>query len=118
MTVGRVHHPTCDVSVAAFGDHDAFACDDAEVWIEDEMILVSYFDDDGIVVLEGWPREGGGWELSARSRPRRAFLAPMADSPGVLEGEIDEQGEVARWRLTLGEPAALAEPSAPDAGKR
>ena len=53
MTVGRVHHPTCDVSVAAFGDHDAFACDDAEVWIEGEMILVSYFDDNGIVVLEG-----------------------------------------------------------------
>ncbi len=102
----RVHHPVCDVSVAAFGDAEAFACDDAEVWIDGDQILVSYFDDDGIVVLEGWPREEGGWEFSARSRPRRAFLAPMADSPHRLEGEIEEHGEVATWRLTLGAPAA------------
>ena len=101
----RVHHPTCRVSVEAFGDTEAFECDDAEVWIDGDQILVSYFDEDGIVVLEGWPRDAGGWEFSARSRPRRAFLAPMADDRGVLEGEIDEHGEVAGWRLTLGEPA-------------
>ena len=101
----RVHHPVCAVSVAAFGETEAFACDDAEVWIDGDQILVSYFDDDGIVVLEGWPRDEGGWEFSARSRPRRAFLAPMADSPHILEGEIDEHGDVAVWRLTLGEPA-------------
>ena len=29
---GRVHHPVCAVSVAAFGDTEAFECDDAEVW--------------------------------------------------------------------------------------
>ena len=103
--MSRVHHPVCAVSVAAFGETEAFECDDAEVWIDGEQILVSYFDDDGIVVLEGWPREEGGWEFSARSRPRRAFLAPMADSSDVLEGEIDEQGEVAVWRLVLGEPS-------------
>ena len=103
---GRVHHPACAVSVAAFGETEAFECDDGEVWIDGDQILVSYFDDDGIVVLEGWPREEGGWEFSARSRPRRAFLAPMADSSHILEGEIDECGEVAVWRLTLGEPAA------------
>ena len=102
---GRVHHPVCAVSVAAFGDTEAFECDDAEVWIDGDQILVSYFDDDGIVVLEGWPRDAGGWEFSARSRPRRAFLAPMPETPDTLEGEIDEHGEVATWRLTLGEPA-------------
>lgn len=103
--MSRVHHPACRVSVAAFGDAPAFECDDAEVWIEGGRILISYFDDEGIVVLEGWPRDGGGWEFSGRSRPRRAFLAPMSDSPGDLEGEIDEHGEIAVWRLTLGEPA-------------
>lgn len=103
--MSRVHHPACRITVAAFGETEAFECDDAEVWIEGEQILVSYFDDDGIVVLEGWPRDGGGWEFSGRSRPRRAFLAPMSDSSRDLEGEIDEHGQVAVWCLTLGEPA-------------
>ena len=100
----RVHYPECEVEVDAWGDRDAFACDDAEVWIEGDAILVSYFDDEGIVVLEGRPREGGGWTLAARSRPRRAFLAPMGDSPDALVGEIDELGEIAGWRLRLGAP--------------
>lgn len=99
--MSRRHHSDCAVFVGAFGDREAFACDDAEVWIEDDAILVSYFDDDGMVVLEGRSRAEGGWQLSARSRPRRAFLAPMSDSPDILEGEIDEQGEVAEWRLDL-----------------
>lgn len=99
----RAHYSACEVSVAAFGDQEAFSCEDAEVWLEDDAILVSYFDEEGIVVLEGRPRAGGGWDLSARSRPRRAFLAPMSDSPEELEGEIDEHGETAAWRLVLGE---------------
>ena len=100
----RIHYAACDVEVDARESHDAFACDDAEVWIEGDAILVSYFDDDGIVVLEGRRRSGGGWELQARSRPRRAFLAPMGDSREAFVGEIDEQGEVTGWRLRLGAP--------------
>ncbi len=100
----RIHYPVCDVTVDARESRDAFACDDAEVWIEGDAMLVSYFDDDGIVVLEGRPREGGGWEFMARSRPWRAFLAPMGDSPESFVGEIDEQGEVAGWHLRLGVP--------------
>lgn len=105
--MGRIHYPECDVEVAAFGDTDAFACDDAEVWIDGDMILVSYFDDDGIVVLEGTREGENGWQFRARSRPRRAFLAPMAETPDILIGEIDEQGETAIWRLSLREPATL-----------
>jgi hypothetical protein len=100
----RVHHPDSKVEVEAWGDHDRFECDDAEVWLDAETILVSYFDDEGVVVLEGRPDAEGGWELSARSRPRRASLRPIADTPGGLEGEIEEQEQVATWRLRLGVP--------------
>ncbi len=98
----RVHYVDCTVEVDARGDCEAFACDDAEVRVEGDAILISYFDDDGIVVLEGRSREQGGWALMARSRPRRAFLAPMGESSATFVGEIDEQGEVAGWRLRLG----------------
>ena len=106
----RVHHPACEIEVEAWGDREAFVCDDAEVWIEGDSILISYFDDEGIVVLEGRPDDELGWMLSARSRPRQAFLRPMDESPGAsigrpetdFVGEINEQGEIAIWRLRLG----------------
>ena len=102
--MSRIYYPECRVEVDEDGDRDGFECDDAEVWIEEASILISYFDDDGIVVLEGRPDEASGWILSARSRPRRAILTPMTDSPGSFAGEFDEQGEVAAWRLHLGNP--------------
>jgi hypothetical protein len=98
----RIHYVDCSVEVEAWGDCEAFACDDAEARIEGDVILISYFDEQGIVVLEGRSGERGGWTFMARSRPRRAFLAPMGDSPDTLVGEIDEQGEVTGWQLRLG----------------
>jgi hypothetical protein len=103
--MSRVHYPDSAIQIEGWSHHGAFECDDAEVWIEGDLILISYFDDDGIVVLEGHPDEEGGWALSARSRPRRAFLKPMSEAIGHFAGELDEQGEVAVWRLRLGEPA-------------
>ena len=97
----RVHYVECQVEVEESGDREAFECDDAEVWIEDESILISYFDHEGIVVLEGRPDDDSGWTLSARSRPWRAFLKPMSEASGSFVGEIGEQGEVATWRLRL-----------------
>lgn len=116
---GRRYHPECHIEVDALGDSEPFECDDAEVWVEAEAMLISYFDDEGIVVLEGWhadasestdassrATDAGDWTLAARSRPRRAFLRRMADAPGRYEGEIEEQGETAGWRLRLGPPEA------------
>jgi hypothetical protein len=105
--MSRLHYPECRVEVAESETREAFECDDAEVWIEEKSILISYFDDEGIVVLEGRPDEASGWTLSARSRPRQAFLKPMTDSPGSYIGEINEQGEVAGWRLRLGLPDSV-----------
>lgn len=104
--MSRIHYPECRVEVDGNAEIEPFECEDAEVWIEGGSILISYFDDDGIVVLEGRPDEDSGWTLSARSRPRQAFLRPMSESPGSFAGEIDEQGEVAAWRLHLGAPDA------------
>lgn len=114
--MSRVHHPACRVAVEAWGGREAFDCDDAEVWIDGDAILVSYFDDEGIVVLEGRREGTDGWRLTARSRPRRAFLRPMDEAPGSFVGEIDEQGEVAGWRLSLGPPGT--EGGAPESAER
>ena len=110
--MSRIHYTECLIAVEATADRGSFECDDAEVWIEEESIRISYFDDDGIVVLEGSPEKAtdtseatfGAWTLSARSRPWRAFLRPMDEAPGTYTGEIDEHGEIAVWRLRLGEP--------------
>ncbi len=104
--MSRIHYPDSEVEVGALGADGAtaFSCDDAEIWIEDALILISYFDEDGIVVLEGSADGDQGWELKARSRPRRAFLRPHPEKAGCFVGEIDEQGETAAWRVSLGAP--------------
>jgi len=102
----RIFYPECRIEVASCGDRDAFACDDAEVWIEDDSILVSYCDDEGIVVLEGRSDRAAGWTLGGRSRPRRATLRPVEGEHRCYAGSVDELGETGRWTLRLGVPAA------------
>ena len=101
----RSYYPDSRVEVSAWEDQEAFECDDAEVWIEDGSMLISYFDADGIVVLEGHLGPGNGWALVARSRPRRATLRPIGSDVRGFEGSIDEQGVSIRWTLRLGTPA-------------
>ena len=107
--MSRRYHPDCLVEVSAWGSREPVRCDDAEVWIEGDAILVCYFDDEGIVVLEGRSDGVGGWQLAARSRPRRAFLEPDANEDRLYVGEIEEHGEGAGWRLRLSEPEARDE---------
>ena len=111
--MSRRFFPDSCVEVDPIGDQDAFSCEDAEVWMEGAAILVSYFDDDGIVVLEGIREEGSEYALTARSRPRRATLLPVAESDGVPEaaarsfaGTVSEGTETARWKLVLGSEVA------------
>lgn len=107
----RRFFPDSCVEVDSIGDQDAFSCDDAEVWMEGHAILVSYFDEDGIVVLEGLSENGSDYTLMARSRPRSATLARVSGEgvggdaavfPEEYVGSISEQGETAHWKLTLG----------------
>jgi hypothetical protein len=100
----RVFYPDCRVEVAAWGEREAWVCEDAEVWIEGDAILISYFDEDGIVVLEGRADPPAGWQLAARSRPRRATLTAIENDPRSYTGRIEEQGESGSWALRLGKP--------------
>jgi hypothetical protein len=112
----RIYHPDSRIaiepadSVGASETFEVFECEDAEVWIEGDSILISYFDDEGIVVLEGRGDEIGGWALTGRSRPRRGRLEPGRAAPGEFAGELEEHGERGRWSLRLGAPVACDSP--------
>lgn len=106
--MSRIFYADSLIEVEAWGDREAFCCDDAEVWIEDASILVSYFDDEGIVVLEGHSDGASGWVLAARSRPRRATLSPTEAGGRSFAGSIEELNESGAWRLRLGEPTVAS----------
>ncbi len=75
-----------------------FECDDGEVRLDGTVLLVSYFDDQGPVVLAG-PEEGDGhFRLVARSRPRTATLSRAGDR---LEGDWVEGDERGTWWIEL-----------------
>lgn len=48
--------------------------DDADLQLREGALLLSYWDDQGAVVLVGDEREPGCYELHARTRPRRCTL--------------------------------------------
>ncbi len=73
---------------------------DSLVGIDEGSILVAYMDEDGPVVLEGRETAVGRFELSARSRPRRATLA-LARDRRTLAGEWQERGRSGGWRIEL-----------------
>jgi hypothetical protein len=75
---------------------------DSRLGMEDGSILVAYMDEDGPVVLEGRETAAGRFELTARSRPRRATLVFAADRRS-LAGEWSERGSRGAWRIELGD---------------
>jgi hypothetical protein len=79
---------------------------DSRVGIDEGSILVAYMDEDGPVVLAGRETAADRFELTARSRPRRATLA-FAQDRRTLAGEWQERGQSGRWRIELSdEPEA------------
>ena len=81
-------------------DAPRFACDDCEVRLDETALVVSYFDDEGPVVLAA-PNDGSGrFDLVARSRPRKATLT-HDEAAGVLEGDWSEGGVAGTWRIVL-----------------
>ena len=77
---------------------------DSRVGIDEGSILVAYMDEDGPVVLEGRETAAGRFELTARSRPRRATLA-FAKDRRTLAGEWRERGRSGGWRIELSDDA-------------
>ena len=86
-------------AVVGFDDGSpVFTDDDVDVTIADGRILLTYFDDQGAVVFEGREEAPGQYQLTARSRPRKAQLLRTED---VLEGSWREGDSTGSLRIEL-----------------
>ncbi len=77
----------CRAEVGFDDGSPVFTDDDVDVEIEDGRMLLTYFDDQGAVVFQGREEAPGRFELTARSRPRKAQLQRTG---GALEGSWQE----------------------------
>ncbi len=86
-------------AVVGFDDGSpVFTDEDVDVTIEDGRILLTYFDDQGPVVFEGREEAPGHYELTARSRPRKAQLLRTGD---LLDGSWQEDDSTGTLRIEL-----------------
>ncbi len=78
--------------------------EDADLQVEGDRLLLSYWDERGVVVLIGAESAPGRWELHARSRPRRCSLA--REGARTFTGSWVEGDESGSLRVEI--PAAPA----------
>ena len=93
----------CRADVGFDDGSPMFTDEDADVEIEDGRILLTYFDERGAVVFQGREEAPGRYELTARSRPRRANLTRSGD---VLEGSWRQGDQTGSLRIELSRPEA------------
>jgi hypothetical protein len=93
------HYTACRVLVGFDDGRPAQEDDDADLQLGDGELLLSYWDDEGIVVLVGDEREPGEYELLARSRPRRGTL--RRDDAHTFTGEWEQGDECGTVRVEL-----------------
>ncbi len=94
------HYLRCLVAVTDDAGEPPFEDDDADVELGSGGVLVSYFDDQGPVVLQGVETEPGRFALKARSRPRQAELVREGTR---LEGRWWDARTGGSLRIELGE---------------
>lgn len=101
MTIWK--HVVADTYYADGSKPDLRQRDAGEVRIDEREIVVSYEDDDGIVVYRG-PNDGSGhFSLEAPERNGRASLHCFKNG-NFLEGYWAEGGARGMWRIELGNP--------------
>ena len=100
----------CRVAVGAAADQPDFEDDDADLALGDGQLLLSYWDEQGAVVFAGVEARPGRFELTARSRPRRATLERAG--PRRLVGRWEEAGASGTLCVELPEDADLPAPGA------
>jgi hypothetical protein len=88
----------CRVVVTYDDGRARFEDDDCDVSLEDDELLVTYWDERGPVVLQGRDR-GESFAVTARSRPSTATLRRQG---GVFEGTWRERDDSGRLRIELG----------------
>jgi hypothetical protein len=93
------HFTGCRV-VAAFDDARPDCEDgDAELQLGDGALLLTYWDDDGVVVLSGAERAPGEYDWTARSRPRRGTLRRV--DARTLTGTWEQGDDCGTLRIEL-----------------
>jgi hypothetical protein len=99
----------CQVEVFADDGAVLFDDDDCDVRLREQILIVSYFDDEGPLVFEGRGSDDGSYELWCRGRPRKARLSLSPDQ-SRFEGAWIEGDERGSWRILLGEVTVLEPP--------
>ena len=97
----------CRVLVTYDDGRECFEDDDCDVSVEEDLLLVTYWDERGPVVLQGKGLEergqGDTFDVVARSRPRRLTLVRTGD---VFEGTWVERDDTGGLRIELSAPDA------------
>ncbi|MHB1643403.1 MAG: hypothetical protein ACYCS8_12220 [Acidithiobacillus sp.] len=88
-----------DGSAPELGERDT-----VEVRIDEREIVVSYEDDDGVVIYRGNNDGSGHFSLEAPERNGRASLHRFIPNGNFLEGYWIEGGSTGMWRIELGQP--------------
>ncbi len=88
----------CRAEVGFDDGTPVFTDDDVDVELGDGHILLVYFDDQGAVVFQGREEAPGRYELTARSRPRKAQLVRTGST---LEGSWQEGENTGSLRIEL-----------------
>ncbi|MCX5846688.1 MAG: hypothetical protein NTW12_10110 [Deltaproteobacteria bacterium] len=74
--------------------------EECEIRINGNVIVLSYKDDNGVVIYEGKDKGHGHFVLKCPERQARATLHRIPNSK-FLEGYWIEEGERGFWRITL-----------------
>ncbi len=90
----------CRVEVVPEAGASPFDDDDCDVRLEGDQLVVTYWDEDGVVVFDGNRDADGKFDLWCRSRPRRAELR-FCEENRVLEGSWSERENRGSWRIEL-----------------
>jgi hypothetical protein len=100
----------CVVEVLAEDGSVLFDDDDCDVRLREEILIVSYFDDEGPLVFEGRRSDAGSYELWCRGRPLRGHLELSSDRTR-FEGAWVQGDDRGSWRIRLGDFTDLEPPA-------
>lgn len=96
------HHSPCRVTVTYDDERPDHEDADGDLQLGDDgTLLLSYWDDDGVVVLVGVEDASGVFACTARSRPRRGTL--RREGARTFAGRWEQAGDCGTLRVELPE---------------
>lgn len=88
------------VDTVYYDETEADEGDDCEIRIDGDQIVVSYEDDEGVVLYKGKNHGNGHFQLSSPERNGKATLH-MFEGSKILEGFWIQDGNKGFWRISL-----------------